>query len=495
MVEIADIQDKESLEAWFDGLPRGAEAEEEEARRIMVWVAHRAAMRVAPVAWHAYTFEDWAKKHDLTAIPVLRSLLTSAVASTWPTADVRAAADATADAYAAAASADASADAAYAAAFAAAYDAAAAAAYAADAWSASKADFWVMIRQDCTIAVDTAEQDPAKLWFDHDIPSAWPTLRENLAAHPADWSFWIEWYEDALHGRAPNWKLLTEIALLPDDLWKGPIDDLNARISELQLKHAIAKTRNAEVMSINPDTGKLRVDPLTDMPDDRLRDAMDQLQDVIDLFAATPDHTNQHVALATEVSILRTALDRYATRPRMLHRSCVRVLARLTTKFDNGECPQPDQDADVGDLWRSTSLVAAEILTHDSFAAEAVADEDSSRIPAAIPDVPPELIDAVDIMAAASEDDLAVELPEDVRTAADPNASQADRRSALFSVASRFLHGVMFLGWIGNTEFVKEVAASTKTLAGLSVSSTVLWGTVVKPDWLSKVLNWILHIV
>jgi len=104
MVEIVDINDKKGLEAWLENQPR----------EVSVWIASRTAARVLPIWWEAARTEDWARKADLTALQVLRSLMVSSGAAFRPTADIRNAADAAARAaYAAAESA---ADAAYAAA-------------------------------------------------------------------------------------------------------------------------------------------------------------------------------------------------------------------------------------------------------------------------------------------------------------------------------------------------------------------------------------------
>ena len=46
------------------------------------------AARVLPLWWDAVLTEDWARKDDLTALPVLRSLLISSVAALVPTDDI-----------------------------------------------------------------------------------------------------------------------------------------------------------------------------------------------------------------------------------------------------------------------------------------------------------------------------------------------------------------------------------------------------------------------
>ena len=80
MVDVSDIRDQESLEAWLEDQPR----------EVAVWIASRAAARVMPVWWDAVLTEDWARERDLTALPVSRSVLISSVAARVPTNDTKA---------------------------------------------------------------------------------------------------------------------------------------------------------------------------------------------------------------------------------------------------------------------------------------------------------------------------------------------------------------------------------------------------------------------
>ncbi|MCE2739727.1 MAG: hypothetical protein LW703_15535, partial [Rhodobacter sp.] len=70
---MADIKDKETLEAWLTG----------RSREDAICIAHRAAMRVAPLFWIRLG-ENWAREGDLTALMSLRLLLISGVARKYP---------------------------------------------------------------------------------------------------------------------------------------------------------------------------------------------------------------------------------------------------------------------------------------------------------------------------------------------------------------------------------------------------------------------------
>ncbi|MCA3453721.1 MAG: hypothetical protein INF45_05330, partial [Rhodobacter sp.] len=77
---MADIKDWETLEAWLKG----------RSREDAVCIAHRAAMRMAPLYWISLD-EGWARERDLTAVATLWPLLTSGVAREYPTPEVVAA--------------------------------------------------------------------------------------------------------------------------------------------------------------------------------------------------------------------------------------------------------------------------------------------------------------------------------------------------------------------------------------------------------------------
>ncbi|MCP3972754.1 MAG: hypothetical protein GY717_21020, partial [Rhodobacteraceae bacterium] len=133
MAEIAHIRDGESLKRWLQDLP------DDVRRDWSLFIAHRAAARVAPLWWarcHRST------KLDLTDLTIWRVVPISRVAGNCPTRDIASASAASFAASAAASFADAAASAAASAPFAAAAAAApaAAAADAADAAAAAAAD-------------------------------------------------------------------------------------------------------------------------------------------------------------------------------------------------------------------------------------------------------------------------------------------------------------------------------------------------------------------
>lgn len=93
----------------------------------------------------------------------------------------------------------------------------------------------------------------APLWPDRDSPrkigEMWRILRARWSQDPETWSFWIDWYEGLLEGRAPDWELWRDVALIKDDHWKagpeavaGEIDKIRKRratLSEADIPHEV----------------------------------------------------------------------------------------------------------------------------------------------------------------------------------------------------------------------------------------------------------------
>lgn len=263
MSDVPTITDRQSLQAWLETRPP------EDA----VLVAHRAAMRAVPI-WITAMSEAWARERELTPIVLLRLNLTAGVARAYPTGEVGAAATRAADSAHAAISAVARATH-FATAAGAAYGAiesaaatirVAASSDSAAARAAAAAEFGIraaavypdsrpadLAASRAAVAVaamfrTTVMIDARDLIEGRDLLASalWPTV----APLSEVWSqsipilndtpggdFWIDWYQRALDGRAQNWPLLRDVALIDDALWKQGGDALDLEISRIVERH------------------------------------------------------------------------------------------------------------------------------------------------------------------------------------------------------------------------------------------------------------------
>lgn len=238
-MDVSEIVDRDSFQAWLEELP------EERRYEWAVTLATRAALRAFPL-WAAAMPTEWARKGDLTVLPLSRSLLISAVAVKMPTADIKDAAAASSfaayassssssaayAAYASSSSADA-ASSAYASSSSSVYAssssyAAASAAYASSAADAAASDdSWAMLRGDILELEQGVDLGRLRLWPQEtppEIAEAWTTGRTWMEPAPGH-AFWIRWYEAVLAGRPltgdwdSHWQLMHDIALIPDADW------------------------------------------------------------------------------------------------------------------------------------------------------------------------------------------------------------------------------------------------------------------------------------
>jgi hypothetical protein len=266
-MDILDITDPKSLQAWLETGPRDEAA----------FIALRCAMRVMPFLFWSARFRA-SPGFDLRMLRVSRFYLTSLVARRWPTSEdimgattkaagdcascgsattfryggadapYAFAAEAAAEAaravdvvHAAVDAARAAADAIWQAVFHTAYadfDAAGLSAtdyLATAAGDAAVRDTYAALRSDCYALL--AGDDPLPLW--PCTPPDWLTMAKAAmltywqTENPAHWSFWHRWWDAATSGHSLDWQLQHDIALIPDDIWQsgpGPVAGAIARI-------------------------------------------------------------------------------------------------------------------------------------------------------------------------------------------------------------------------------------------------------------------------
>ncbi|MDE0849832.1 hypothetical protein [Yoonia sp.] len=243
-MEIAEVEDRESLQAYLEGLE--GDAGRLTARRVAFFVA----ISVAPVALRFFAGEPSYQNSDLTPLAVLGAYAISGVASTITTPEIAASFDASFDAAdaadAAASSADAAAsssDAASAASFAAASASFAASASsssdaasaAAASFAAASAYFWGDLRI-FLMGQRTAPDAPMPaITLDVTHVEDWEQTCILLKADSAvDWTFWITWFDRVLAGKDIHADMLVPILNeLTEDDWLGDPAKVNRLFDEV----------------------------------------------------------------------------------------------------------------------------------------------------------------------------------------------------------------------------------------------------------------------
>ncbi len=450
MVEIADIEDRESFEAWL--------RETDQPREACVALAHRAAMRVAPLYWAEAT--PVSASRTLSALPVARASLTAFVAAVGSTQAVRDAARAAAthatDAATAAYAATANSAARAATAATCATDAATAtvaataatsisAIYATTATADAAAAGWESLREDCRRLDDPRALLGHPLWSGaNPLAGVWAKVCEGWFR--AGWAFWIVWYEAALEGRPPDRDLLSEIATQPSDFWDGNDPVVNARIAALVDAKAAtdavtAATPNGEELVLDAVTGEVKSKPLPGIDGDLRAHILGVIETEIGRFLAACDtagSSNFGSALkgcaALDLGYLQEDLAREGGYDVGLYNVLALALATLRDRFEReGLVDVPTAQR----LLRAMDRCLGDLETHSAPARDHLEKRAELEFQKISLDQQRAWDEICHAMALDAVEDLARQITRDVTTANDAAADPERRREARFRTTSR----------------------------------------------------------
>jgi len=513
MIEIDDIRDRASLFQWLREWPQEKGKTKGEARAIAVAIAHRAAMRDLPLWWD-WTLGNPERKRDVTALPVLHSNLISGVAAKSPTPEIELAAEFAASSASAVrgtadttlrarAAASAARDAATAAAinianssagFAASTTAGAAAFSAVNSANPSanfaasttgraaaiaantvRADaaIWTPIRSDCKKISAKEDVLAAPLWsnLENPLETVWRGIKSGVTA--PEWSFWIKWYDDALVGNPPNWKMLEQIALIESEVWDAGPEAVATRIAEIQLGRAVAATPNAEDISIN-DAGKYEAVARSNLPAQTLQDANERIGDVIRQIRAAQETTNQYTGLIPEADLLEERQRQYADNALRLHEVCYQVVRHIGGHVANGVLP--DNDNLVGDVTSDLQNNADDIYNFDEEVRKTVDARAKLRFERLSDQELDRVIALTEAVADRSEGSLAEELREDEMALAANSDPSEEEIASRYRLGSRLLRVVALGG-----KLLKDVSEALLWTGGIGGGLSVFW-------WIIRVL-------
>jgi len=408
------ITDEKRTEAWL----------KEQPHQVQIAFATRCALRALPAIMRT---NDAALRGS--ALPVLRAILTSAVAASCPTPEIIRAADAAAAACSVSTSTSAARCAsAGASAARSAGDATSAAGFAIGAArSASLAvaeatDYPIVVglalTTDDTSALSSGDVDPAAvflqpLWPGGAPPEGLARQYEKLRSfwkHDAPvWTFWHSWYEDILAGRLVDWDFLRQVVLLPDEDWKAGPERIADRIEELQTRYLAKKTPQAERIEFVPETARFRAVPVPVRNPGLLGASLSQLSDALDDALANP--SNGLSERSREARVLRRTVAKYGNDPQRIEMDLTTVHAGLTRQIVSEDLPPSEENLALQAVCeegaRAVRATHPEIAENRRILSRAawkeMTPEARATVEAALP-----------VLTAISEDDLADQFRKDI---------------------------------------------------------------------------------
>ncbi|WP_299845489.1 hypothetical protein [uncultured Paracoccus sp.] len=475
MSELPQVQDEQSLQAWLRVRP-GEDA---------ALIAHRAVMRVLPHGL-ADAGESWAARVGLRSLPNLQLSLSLMVATKIPSPEIAVAVNRANAAVVAAARAasealqahpgmtndrggfSASVFALAAAAVAAAnpataveaiahataiytnatHDTIARALYARETATTNLASasavlvddniaFWSAVEFDVHSIIEGRGASDLRLWPDgNPTEHLWAVARAILQQFPGG-DFWVDWYQKALDGRPQNWPLLRDVAMIEEALWHEGGEALDRRIGDIRRDHALRATANGEQIEVNPQTGKLRLIPDAQLPEDMASYVRRKMLKAVQVFDG--EGGQAYGALAADLTMLRRAVEDAGNLPVELFDACAAATRRLHVRIEAGECPSADQDALIEDYRSRLREAGADILGSDLETRQVlerravIADND------ALIDAGAAIEEVVQVIEPLLEGRLAEVLPEDAAAATDPATPAEERAAASFRLAGRLL--------------------------------------------------------
>lgn len=362
---------------------------------------------------------------------------------------------------------------------------------------------WEQTRYDCAELFENQRIWMSRLWREERrVDGDWQSTKAAWQAAGAPWDRFARVFDDFWEGREPDWTYLEQIVLIGPEIWKAGPKAIAEAIAEIDAKteddvstsstgdltEAFKRSANAERVVFNEETKKFRLEPLSDLSDSEAADCIEILSNVLMIFDFEDPASNQYRAVQEEWELIRLAVDRYANRPRMLYSTCMRVFRRLTTKFASGECPDPAQDANIGDFHLTIMGVAAELRSRDPKVQEALFNAERVNLQPLLARDEEVLEKAVTEVSEISEGALADELPIDLSITLDPSASAEDQRDARLALGGRLIR-VFVSCYRGFKASLTEVEQVTKSAAGIATNSakvTAAVGGITMPLWLEK---------
>ncbi|MBC9248225.1 hypothetical protein H4P12_16245 [Paracoccus sp. 11-3] len=275
------------------------------------------------------------------------------------------------------------------------------------------------------------------LWADGVTPPVQPFLGGRYLPDAPGSDFFADWLKRVAEGGRQNWDLLRDVALIKDELWNEGGEALDAEIRRLRQHHAIEATANGETIEANPETGKLRLVPETELPDNVAAYVRRKIIGATEIFDGASDQL--YGGLAQDLSMLRRMAEDVGASPVELFDACSAATRRLVVRIQTGECPSAEQDPLIADYRKRLRDAAADILGSDEETRMVLERRAAIIGNTSLIDNRDAIIEMTEAVLPVLDPHLAEVLPEDANAATDPAVAPEDRAVASYRLIGRLL--------------------------------------------------------
>jgi len=278
---------------------------------------------------------------------------------------------------------------------------------------ATKSGMWESVHSDCEDLKNAGSLHGKSLWGEEVNPlqNIWAETKAALAKDKEDWSFWIKWYDSILEGQPLSCEMLFNILRISQNDWKKEAGHISGLIAKIEEEFLIAATPIAEKIELAPATQRLRIVPERMSQKALYSNLLEVIQDGITDLRDSPQFDNALSALGPVFEkVLDRTFDKYLSSPQRVHDDFVKAKRRIQKLLDVGEVASNDEVIEfVDDLDAGAAHIRANMpQVRDSMAALA-----ALRI-AEASDADIEGISAgAEAIAAQSEPEMAEEMRED----------------------------------------------------------------------------------
>ena len=248
--------------------------------------------------------------------------------------------------------------------------------------------------------------------------------------------FWFQYYQRILTERdthedriVPIFNSITESDWVADPVvLSAKFDDVLAIYQAEDAAHLITATPHGERVVLDPETKVFCLEPTDQVDPGFLPEICTQIEEAVAIFGAAENRSNALQVLGEERDLLVSCIERYAARPVMILKILSRVRQRIEVKVANGDCPTPQQDANVADL---QSIIATNQVELIALSPEVRRYHEATR-PAVQEDLVPIIAEAAQQVAKSSDNEFAKLLTDAAFTLLDASADEYLRRHAQY---------------------------------------------------------------